>query len=105
MGTEFNTLVEKACEIRKKYAEFEKQQYGREWTGEELALGYMKDVGDLARLIQAKEGIRIVDNVDEELGHEISDCLWSVLVLADKYNVDIETEFIKSMNELDNRLS
>lgn len=101
---EFKSVIERVREIRKKYAKFELQQYGREWTGEELALGYMKDVGDLARLIQAKEGIRSANNVDEELGHELSDCIWSAIVLADKYGVDIETEFMKTMDELDKRL-
>ena len=105
MNTEFKSIIERVREIRKKYAEFEKQQYGREWTGEELALGYMKDVGDLARLIQAKEGVRKVDDVDNELGHELSDCIWSAIVLADKYGIDIESDFMKTMDELDKRLS
>jgi hypothetical protein len=29
--------------------------YGREWTTEELMLGMVKDVGDLAMLIQASQ--------------------------------------------------
>ena len=98
-------LIERARTVRQKYAEFEVNRNGKEWTGEELALGFVGDVGDLMKLIQAKEGIRSVDNVDEALAHELSDCLWSVIVLADKYGVDLEKSFNTTMDELDNRLA
>jgi NTP pyrophosphatase (non-canonical NTP hydrolase) len=100
---EFKQLCARALEIRKKYAEIEKQQYGREWSSEELMLGFMKDVGDLAKLVQAHEGVRRVDNLDEALGHELSDCLWSVIVLANKLGVDLEKAFTKTMDELEQR--
>ena len=45
-----------------------------------------------------------MDNVDSKLAHELSDCLWSVLVLASKYNINLETEFMKTMDELDSRI-
>lgn len=101
---EFKDLIKQALAIRNKYAEFEKKQYGREWSGEELMLGFMKDTGDLAKLIQAKEGVRSVDDVDEKLAHELSDCLWSIIILADKYRVDLETSFVKTMKELEIRV-
>jgi NTP pyrophosphatase (non-canonical NTP hydrolase) len=101
---EFKSLIERAITIRTKYSEFEKEHYGREWNREELMLGFMKDIGDLAKLVQAKEGVRQVDDVDNALGHELADCLWSIIVLANKYDVDLEASFIKTMNELDTRL-
>jgi len=101
----FQQLIEQARAIRAKYAEFEINRNGKEWTGEELALGFVGDVGDLVKLVQAKEGIRSADNVDEAFAHELSDCLWSVLVIADKYGVDLEKAFVKTMGELDARLS
>ncbi len=101
---DFKTLTDHALSIRGKYAKLEKAQYGREWTGEELFLGFMKDVGDLAKLIQAKEGIRRVEDIDTALGHELADCLWSIIVLADKYGVDLEASFIKTMDKLNTHL-
>ena len=101
----FQQIIEQARVIRAKYAAYETNRNGREWSGEELALGFVGDVGDLVKLIQAREGIRSADNVDEALAHELSDCLWSVIVLADKYGVDLEKSFIKTMGELDSRLS
>ncbi|HMM62123.1 MAG TPA: MazG nucleotide pyrophosphohydrolase domain-containing protein [Candidatus Saccharibacteria bacterium] len=98
-------LIERAREIRSKYADFETKRNGREWTGEELVLGFVGDVGDLAKLVQAKEGIRTAENVDDALAHELSDCMWSIIVLADKYGVDLEKAFVKTMDELETRLN
>ena len=66
--------------------------------------GFVGDVGDLSKIIMAKHGLRAMDNVDSKLAHELSDCLWSVLVLASKYNINLETEFMKTMDELDSRI-
>ena len=64
-------------------------------------LGFMKDIGNLAKIVQTKECVRRIDDVDNALGHELSDCIWSIIVLADKYGVDLEKSFNKTMNELD----
>jgi hypothetical protein len=37
------------------------------------------DVGDLMKLVMAKEGAREIQDVDEKLQHELAACLWSVL--------------------------
>ena len=49
-------------------------------------------------------GLRAMEDVDEKLAHELSDCLWSVLVLARKYNIDLSKEFMKTMDDLDKRI-
>ncbi len=97
----FKELQKRAMEIRKSYAELEKKKYGRSWTNQEIALGFVGDVGDLAKLVAAKEKVRDIDNVDEKLSHELSDCLWSVLVLANNYDIDLEEAFTKTMNHLE----
>ena len=67
---------------------------GREpWGGAEFALGFVGDIGDLAKLVLAVEGRRDIADARDRLGHELADCLWSVLVLADRYDVDLVTEF------------
>lgn len=104
-GTSFQQIIEQARAIRAKYATYEINRHRHEWSGEELALGFVGDVGDLLKLIQAKEGIRSADNVDEALVHELSDCLWSVIVPADRYGVDLEKPFVKTMSELDSDLA
>ena len=51
-------------------------------------LGFLGDVGDLAKLVQGKEGVRPRDDLDEAFAHELADCLWCVMTLADSYGVD-----------------
>jgi NTP pyrophosphatase (non-canonical NTP hydrolase) len=102
---EFSALVERAQAIRDRYAEVEQARFGREWNSEELMLGFVKDVGDLALLVQAKEGVREVEDADGALAHELADCLWSLLVLAGRYGVDLEGVFLDTMDELEARLA
>lgn len=66
--------------------------------------GFVGDVGDLSKIIMAKNGHRAMNNVDEKLKHELSDCLWSILVIADYYDIDLENQFSKSMDELETRV-
>ncbi len=97
-------LSKRAMAVRRLYAEKEKQMYGKSWTREEIMLGFVGDVGDLSKLLQAKEGIRKIENADQKLGHELSDCLWSLLILAEEYDIDLETEFLKTMEKLEIKL-
>lgn len=97
-------LSDRAMEIRARFAAFEKAKSGREWTREEVMQGFVVDVGDLTKLVMAKSGIRHVDDVDQKIAHELSDCLWSVLVLGRLYGVDLEKEYLATMNELETTL-
>ena len=102
---EFGQLVKRAMEIRRQYEAKEKQLYGSAWTNEEIALGFVGDVGDLAKLVVAQNGKRNISDSQEKLAHELADCLWSVIVLAELHNVNLETAFIKTMDELEAHLS
>ena len=101
---EFENIIKRALEFREKYGQYEREKSGREWTGPEILQGFVGDVGDLSKLILAKEGRRDIQDVDAKLAHELSDCLWSIIVLADKYDVNLEQSFLKTMDELDGRL-
>ncbi len=102
---EFQKLIERAIETHKQYEVMEKQLYGSAWTSEEIALGFVGDVGDLAKLIVAENGKRNITNSKEKLEHELADCLWSVIVIAHQHGVDLETSFVNTMNELEKHLS
>ena len=101
---ELSILQKRALEIRSKYSELEKAR-GAQWTRGDIVKGLVGDVGDLVKLTMAKDGLREVDNVDQKLAHELADCLWSILVIAEKYNIDIETSFLKTMDELEIRIN
>lgn len=94
-------LTARAMEIRQRFADFERAKSKKEWTTEEVMQGFVVDVGDLMKLVMAKGGRRHIEDVDRKLAHELSDCLWSVLVLSKTYGLDIEKEFMKTMDELD----
>ena len=97
---EFAELTDRVRVVRARFAEFEHRRYGRSWTPEEILLGLVGDVGDLAKLVQAKAGIRDTTDLEAKLGHELADCLWAILILADCYDVDLETAFGSTMDEI-----
>ena len=96
----FTDLEKSALQLNELYEQLEIKKYGRVWTTEELALGFVGDVGDLAKLIQANAGVRDIDDCRAKLGHELSDCLWSIIVLANKCGIDLEAQFVKNTREL-----
>ena len=97
---DFQTVIDRAMEIRKLYEEKERQLYGSPWTSEEIALGFVGDVGDLAKLVVAEQGKRNIENSKEKLEHELSDCLWSLIVLAHAHEVDLQKSFMNTMDQL-----
>ena len=101
---QYQDLLQRAIEIRQQYADLERAKYGRSWTSQELALGFIGDVGDLAKLVIAASGVRDIPDARHKLEHELADCLWSVLVLADAYGVDLERAFIETMDELEQHI-
>lgn len=97
---EFREMQAQARAVRAQYAQMEEARYGRQWNHEELMLGFLGDVGDLAELVQGKAGVRPREDLDEAIAHELADCLWSVLSLADSYDVDLEVAFVSTMTTL-----
>ena len=96
----FSDLQQAAMQLNDLYEQMEVKRWGRVWTTQELALGFMGDVGDLAKLVQAHAGVRTIDDYQAKLGHELSDCLWSIMVLANKCGVDLEAEFVRNTREI-----
>ena len=96
----FSDLEQAALRLNDLYEQLEVKRWGRVWSTQELALGFMGDTGDLAKLIQAHAGVRSIDDHQAKLGHELSDCLWSIMVLANKCGIDLEAEFVKNTREI-----
>lgn len=101
---EFSEIQKRALEIREKYAHLEKQRGIEEWSREDLVRGFIGDVGDLVKLTMAEDGKRTIVDAKEKIAHELADCLWSIIVLADKYDVDLEDSFVKTMDDLERRI-
>ncbi len=67
-------------------------------------IGFVGDVGDLAKLVLAQNNVRNIEDFRTKLAHELSDCLWSVLVLAELYEIDLEHSFLTTMDDLEAHL-
>lgn len=102
---QYEELRKRAVEIREHYDRLNQAKRGITWQGQDIMAGFVGDVGDLSKIIMAKHGLRSMEDVDAKLVHELSDCLWSILVLADFYKIDLAAEFVKSMDKLENRIS
>jgi NTP pyrophosphatase (non-canonical NTP hydrolase) len=98
-------LAERAIKIHDLYEELNRRDRGRGWTREEFMLGFVGDIGDLAKLVMAQEGAREMPGGREALEHELADCLWSVLILAHHYHVNLGAAFTRTMDELDQSIS
>jgi NTP pyrophosphatase (non-canonical NTP hydrolase) len=94
----------RAMEVRNLYFQLEERQYGRAWSTQEIMLGFLGDVGDLAKLVQAASGVRNIPDLQEKLAHELADCLWSVLVLSERLGIDIESAFAATMADLEQNI-
>lgn len=101
---EFQDLTRRAMDIRQQYAELEKATFGRSWTPEQVAMGFVGDVGDLMKLVMARSGVRDIPGAEHKLAHELADCLWSILVLAQLYGVDLERAFLETMDDLERHI-
>lgn len=98
---DLQAAVDEALTVRAQFADFERRTYGREWTLSELVTGLATDVGDLARLVAAKQGIRPQPaELDAALAHEVTDCLWALFVIADAVGVDVPGAFDDGMRDL-----
>lgn len=101
----FNEISQRAVDIREKYRNLELKVAGRSWTTSELMEGFVGDVGDLMKLVMAKNGLRRAKgDLDAALAHELADCLWCVMNIAHELNIDLEKAFLTSMDELEERI-
>ncbi|MDB5182034.1 MAG: MazG nucleotide pyrophosphohydrolase [Candidatus Saccharibacteria bacterium] len=97
-------LMIRAEEIRKKYEELNAKNGKETWRIRDYAMGFAGDFGDLQKLVMAKENLRDIPDVDAKLGHELADCLWSLLVIANHYGINLEKEFAHTMTTIENRI-
>jgi NTP pyrophosphatase (non-canonical NTP hydrolase) len=93
MAMSLAPLIRRAMELHEKFGRAALTAGRRPWTRDEIMQGFVGDVGDLMKLTMARNGARPIAEVDRKLGHELADCLWSVLVLAELHGVDLEREF------------
>lgn len=101
MKDSFSEMSKRALEIKEKYQEIEPKK----WGVEQAMLGLVTDIGELAEIVMANEGYRETKvEVKERLSHELSDVLYSIIVLANKTGIDLKGSFWHTMDSLEERL-
>jgi len=101
MSQTIDELQHRALAVRELFAQFEKHEGSPEWGVREIIDGLVGDVGDLMKLVMAQQGLRKIDGHEAKLAHELADCLWAILVLSHKLNIDIEQAFGQTMDSLE----
>ena len=94
-------MLDRAMKVRRQYADLEQYRHGRSWTRAELLQGFVGDVGDLVKLAMACDGIRHIPDAHHRMAHELADCLWSILVLSELYEIDLQQAFLQTMHDLE----
>lgn len=86
---DFDEAMARALKIRARYHELEQQHHGSDWTIEEDALAFLSDAGLVGRLTMAQQG-RWPKGADSkaELAHKLGECMWWLMVLADRMDMD-----------------
>ncbi|MFF2144636.1 nucleotide pyrophosphohydrolase [Kitasatospora sp. NPDC058190] len=101
---DLSEITRRAMRVHGRYDELNLAERGRTWSRHDFVLGFVGDVGDLAKLTQAADGVRPAPP-GRGLGHELADCLWSVVVIAELYGIDLEAEFTTTMRQLEDSIT
>lgn len=105
MSQNFADLSARALAIRNHYNELQQADGNKLWNAQDRMAGFVGDVGDLSKLIMAKHNLRRgPQDIDAALAHELSDCLWSIMVIADELNIDLEKAFTHWIDEMHARI-
>jgi NTP pyrophosphatase (non-canonical NTP hydrolase) len=93
-----------AIDVKDLYDRLNKKSDQSLWSAEDYLSGLMGDIGDLHKLLMAKNNKRSYKGkdmtLDQAIEHEMADIVWSILVLAKMHNVDIDKAFSDTMTKL-----
>jgi NTP pyrophosphatase (non-canonical NTP hydrolase) len=94
-----------ARRVRALYHRIEEHHEGSPWSAKDDMLGLVNDVGTLSRLVMATGGQWAPDgDVPELLRGKLAECLWWVLVLADRLDVDITAAYTSKLGDIEAHL-
>lgn len=86
----FDDIINRSLEIRKKYHELELQHHKSEWTVEEDALAFLTDAGLVGRNIMSQQQRWPKSDTQSELEHKLGESIWWLIVLANRTDIDIK---------------
>jgi hypothetical protein len=86
----FDDIINRSLEIRKKYHELEVKHHGSEWSVEEDALAFLTDAGLVGRNIMSQQQRWPKADSQSELEHKLTESIWWLIVLAKRTDIDIK---------------
>ncbi|PYF08413.1 nucleoside triphosphate pyrophosphohydrolase family protein [Ureibacillus chungkukjangi] len=85
----FSDIAERSIQLRKAYHRLERQYHESEWTVEEDALAFLTDAGLVGRLTMSQQKRWPISGGSEtNLEHKIGECMWWLIVLAERMDID-----------------
>lgn len=97
--------TELARHVRALYHRVEEHHEGAPWETKDDMLGLVNDIGAVSRLVMAAEGRWVPEgDVHALLRGKLAECLWWVLVLADRLDVDITAAYESKLGEVEAHL-
>ena len=86
----FEEIISRSVELRKKYHELEMQHYGSKWSVEEDALAFLTDAGLVGRNVMSQQQRWPKSDTQEELEHKLGESIWWLTILADRMGMNIQ---------------
>lgn len=86
----FNEAVERSVQLRKLYHQLEEKYHEKEWSVEEDVLAFLTDAGLVGRLTMSQQGRWLISGeIDSELEHKLGECIWWLIVLGERMDIDM----------------
>lgn len=102
----FSEAIERSVEIRKLYHNLELMYHKKEWTVEEDALAFLTDAGLVGRLTMSHQGRWPMNGeTKSELEHKLGECIWWIIILAERMNIDISEALDKFLSKTEEHLN
>lgn len=100
-----NEAVERSIQLREVYHRLERQYHEKEWTVEEDALAFLTDAGLVGRLTMSQQGRWPTSGeTASELEHKIGECMWWLIILAERMNIDSGEALEKFLTKTEKKL-
>jgi hypothetical protein len=98
----FDEIIRRSLDIRKKYHELEIMHHGSEWAVEEDALAYLTDAGLVGRNIMSQQQRWPKVGSEAELEHKIGENIWWLIVLAERSGIDLKEAVNNFLDKTEN---
>ena len=77
---------------------------GKTWGIYQRLNDLVEETGELANAIQVKEGWKTKNRAKAELVNSVCDVLYSILLIAERYNLDLEKEYPSVLSEIEGQI-